>query len=87
MVAYVFLKKSRHVHAAKDDSSSAGKDNQGGEIESMGERERKRRERERERERAGEREREGGGELTCFLHYFHTLHCIFGMAYVSRMRA
>ena len=34
------------MHAAKDDSSSAGKDNQGGEIESKGER---KRERERER--------------------------------------
>ena len=44
----VCLKEWRRVHAAKDASSSAGKDNQGGEIESKGER---KRERERERER------------------------------------
>ena len=34
----VCLKEWRCVHAAKDASSSAGKDNQGGEIESKGER-------------------------------------------------
>ena len=38
----VCLKEWRRVYAAKDASSSAGKDNQGGEIESKGERKRER---------------------------------------------
>ena len=42
MCLCVFETEWRRVHAAKDASSSAGKDNQGGEIESKGERKRER---------------------------------------------
>ena len=53
---FVCVERMRREHAAKDASRSAGKDNQGREIQSKGERERES-EREREREHRQRKER------------------------------